>query len=304
MKTGKILVLTFAFLVMVTTAGAVDSTSLQFLKLGIGARGIGMGEAFTAVSDDATALYWNPAGLARVKGHEFTFNQAIMFADISYSYVGYVHKLGEEMGIGVSLMFLNAGSIDETTEEFPTGTGESLDVGNTGFGISFSRGFYKRAFIGGSFKYVNEKLGDVSGTGFALDMGILFLISDYINVGLVLQNTGPGVKYTDTTEDLPRNLKMGICYRLANWKDHRLIGAADLIKTIDEDIRYNIGFEYLIKDFVALRTGYKGNLDEEGICAGFGIKHGLGNINLKVDYSYSDMQYLDDIHRISIGLGF
>src|SRR5580700_4787066 len=56
------------------TSGAVETAS--FLNVGVGARGLGMGGAYTALGDDADAIYWNPAGLAQVSGHEFQASDA------------------------------------------------------------------------------------------------------------------------------------------------------------------------------------------------------------------------------------
>ncbi|MCK5598675.1 PorV/PorQ family protein [bacterium] len=286
----------FIVMFLVFAYGISASTSLQFLKLGISARSCGMGEAFTAVANDASAIYWNPAGIIQSQKHQIIFNQAMLFSGVSYTNLGYSQRFGTDKAFGLAFSYLAAGTVEETTEEFKDGTGESLSVNNMRVSLAYSQSFSKRVFLGGSFKFMSETLGDISGSGMAFDFGLLFIVNNHINLGMVLQNIGTGVSYPNLTEELPKNLKLGIAFRLIKWKDNKLIGSIDLIKTIDEDLRYNVGFEYLLKNMIFLRAGYKGNLDEEGICAGLGVKLKM----VQIDYSYSAMRYINDAHRFSL----
>ena len=100
------------------------TTAAQFLKIGIGARSIGMGGAFTAVADDISALYWNPAGLARMGGGQASFNHVNWIADVQYEAASAAVAVDGLGTLAVGFSATNVGDMDVTTTSMPEGTGE------------------------------------------------------------------------------------------------------------------------------------------------------------------------------------
>src|SRR5438105_3412392 len=96
-------------------SGARGTTTANFLKLGVGARAVAMGEAYSAVADDATALYWNPAGLARIAKDSAAFMHAPYLASTFYDYGAYGHRLGNQ-AFAAGVQYFSAGSIDQTDQ--------------------------------------------------------------------------------------------------------------------------------------------------------------------------------------------
>ena len=112
-----------AFTQQVTKTG---TTAAKFLSIGIGPRAISMGGAFTSIANDASAIYWNPAGIAYTDQFQGFFTNTSLFAGISLNYVGLIVPGGDVGNFAASVTAVNYGSIPVTTETQPEGTGESF----------------------------------------------------------------------------------------------------------------------------------------------------------------------------------
>src|SRR3990172_562893 len=119
----------------------VATTGYQFLEIGVSARAIGMAEAFIASVDDASAVYYNPAGLTSVPGMQITFDYLRYVADIDYAFAALAFpagKLGGNWGIG--LYALDAGDIPKTTYADPHGlSGETFGAQDFAATLSYGR---------------------------------------------------------------------------------------------------------------------------------------------------------------------
>ena len=125
----------------------VGTTAAPFLKIPVGARSVALSGAYTGLVDDATALYWNPAGIARIDRITVALNHAELFAGITHDFVGMVFPMGQNV-FGVSFIMLNSGDIEVTTVDEPMGTGESYSVSNIAAGLSFSRQLTDKFSVG------------------------------------------------------------------------------------------------------------------------------------------------------------
>ena len=137
----------------------------QFLKIEVGARAAAMGGAFVGVSDDATALFWNAAGIARIDPakSEITFNHAFWPADLNFSQAGYVFHLKRFPGaFGLQFRSLYMNPMDETTAFQPNGTGNQFDAGMMATGVTYARSFTDKFSAGGTANYIHEGLADLS----------------------------------------------------------------------------------------------------------------------------------------------
>jgi long-subunit fatty acid transport protein len=116
----------------------------QFLKISVGARGAGMGGAFVAMADDASAVFWNAAGIARIdpEKSQLSLNHANWPADLSFDQVGYVFHMKKIPGaFSVHARALTMQPMEVTTAFQPTGTGETFDAGMVAAGLTYARSF-------------------------------------------------------------------------------------------------------------------------------------------------------------------
>jgi len=129
------------------TITKVATTAAQFLKIGVGARAIGMGGSFVAEASDLSAVYWNPAGIAKLGGAAVQLNRTQYLADISYSVAAFGADLGALGAIGVSLIFLDSGDMAVRTTARPTGTGERFKVQDLALQLTYGRALTDRFSI-------------------------------------------------------------------------------------------------------------------------------------------------------------
>lgn len=276
------------------------TTAADFLKIGIGARPAGLGEAFCAIADDVNAAYWNPAGLAQVKEFQFTTIYKHWFEDIKSGCLGYLHPGDKDaITMGVWMTYMDEGSMQEIKNDRTTGgTFKAEDIGIT---VSFAQALKKEFLAGANLKYIQQKIAGVSGSSIAGDIGLIYKPTKFINLGLVVQNIGSKIKFVKEGFPLPLNLKTGISY-----KNKWIILALDANKPIDNDPLICLGLESKIANIVALRVGYKYQTKNQkldlyesasvGFTGGFGL--GFGNTYF-LDYAYVPYGDLGDTHRIS-----
>lgn len=123
------------------------TTAAQVLKFNVGPRAVGMGGAFTALSDDITAMYWNPGGTANINSNEAFFNHSTLYADIGYDYAALASHLTDFGTLGAFVSVLSMNEMKVRTENQPEGTGEFFDAGALVIGLNFpvsNRRFFNR----------------------------------------------------------------------------------------------------------------------------------------------------------------
>lgn len=285
----KILIVMTALLFLgagVSTAqefAKVGTAGAQFLKIGVGSRGIAMGEAYDAVCNDASAIFWNPAGLAFVKNSSALFGHANWIADIKYDAAAYAYNLGMYGVVGISAAYLNSGDMEETTVEMQEGTGSYFSTSNLMFGASYARMLTDRFSIGGNLKYVEEKLANEKATAWGVDLGILYYTGfRSLRLGMSIRNFGPELQFSGTYKDydngnwvldpttqkpqqkeylpyhMPMTFKISLAYDLIEKENQFLTLAADLAHPNDNVERLNLGAELKLMKLLAIRLGYTG----------------------------------------------
>lgn len=246
-----ITILTFAGLLMQTTEGLAQgpgSAGLPFLLIAPGARAAGMGESFVSIADDATATYWNTAGMAFQERTQIALMHANwlpqLASDLYYDYATVVHPLKNVGTVGLAVTYINLGEQVITGEEGPEplGTFSSNELAIAG---SFSTKIGKNNSVGIGLKFIYSNLspqsagaqeGDGRTTGFALDLGYLHknLLIKKLNFGVNLTNLGPKVTYIDAeqADPLPTNLHLGFSYHLINQQFNSLRLATEVTRLI------------------------------------------------------------------------
>ncbi|MDO9548521.1 MAG: PorV/PorQ family protein [Candidatus Marinimicrobia bacterium] len=305
----------------------VATAVAQFLEIGLGARATGMGEAVTAITNDAGSVFWNPAGLADVDGRSLFSAYNTWPAGISIGGLSAAMKLGNIGTFAVSTVYLVTDDMEITTIDFPEGTGEYFNISNYSLGLTYSRYLTDKVSVGVTTKLVHEGYWDYSYSSWAIDLGTLYRTGFRgLNIAMSILNFGPEVKfsgnYIDYSDDksyaadpqkpktfdkysLPVNFRFGVSMYLIDTDIHRLISAFDMVHPNNNLEQYNLGFEYSMNKMFYLRSGYRFNTDEGGLSLGAGIDLKMGeSLNLRTDYSYADMGILKSIHRFSLGIDF
>ena len=181
---------------------AYGTTSAEFLLLGAGARGTALGGSFAAIATDISSLYYNPAGAALIERAGVTIGTYDYVAETRYSWGGVAFPLsGGSRAIGFQLGTFGFDDQPVYTEENPNGTGATYSVNQTFVGATFAQNFSDRFSAGITAKYIDDRLGTVSGSAFAVDFGTNFhatLNNHPVKFSFVLSNLGSNLKYEGT----------------------------------------------------------------------------------------------------------
>jgi hypothetical protein len=277
----------------------------QFLKIGVGARAEAMGGAFVGVADDASALFWNAAGIARIDPDksEFSFNHAVWPADLQFTQAGYVFHVKRFPGaFGLSVRSLYMDPMIETTAYQPNGTGNTFDAGMMTAGFSYARSFTDKFSAGGTIHFIHEGLAEFSQQTYAVDVGTLYDVGAMgMRIGMAISNIGSQITFIQRNGRVPGIFRVGTSMNLLQTGDQKLLGSFEFSHPPDNAERLNVGAEYSFQKFVFLRGGYNLNYDAEGLAggAGFHIPVSVAG-QADVDYAYTDMKDLGGAHRFSI----
>lgn len=231
-----------------TLAAGVSQATLLFLKIAPGARPGGMGEAFVAVADDATATWWNPAGLAFQHKSEVTMMYSrwlpqFQLSDLYYAFVSGIYEVPEWGTFGGNLVFLNLGETIRTDASGrELGTFSSYEVALTGsYGAlindNMSMGVgLKLAYSNLSPVGAGSESGKGTATAVATDIGLLYKTTFMpgLSLGANLSNMGPKVSYIDRAQadPLPTTLKFGFAYKILDQEYNKLTILSDLDKEL------------------------------------------------------------------------
>jgi hypothetical protein len=308
----------------------VGTTAAPFLGIAVGPRAIGLGGAFVAVASDVSTLYWNPAGASRIGKSEVMVSHTQWIFGTSFDWIGVMIALDRNNSIGVSLTQLDYGEEEVTTIDFPEGTGEKWGASDLAIGISYARNLTDRFSVGGTVKFIHQKIWNERAIGFALDFGVLF-ITEFrgLKLGATIANFGtemrldgkdlfvqhdldpeaggnnPAISAKLRTDSwpLPLLFRVGASIDLINGESNRVVLAVDALHPNDNTESLNLGLEYTFRDFIYVRVGYKSLFQkdsQEGLTAGVGLSYKVGGVRVKFDYAYQDFGILKNIQNFAL----
>lgn len=272
--------------------------AMTFLKIGVGAKAIGMGESQVAATDDLYASFWNPAGLSKLEKPQLALMHNEWFAEINQEFVGIALPIGKSNTVGISANFLSFGDIQGRDQD--GNLTEIFHPYDLAMVLSYARGFGKTLAAGINAKYIREQISDENGIGIAFDFGGLYSFSNVpLSFGINAQNVGPRVKYVEDAFQLPFVLRVGTAYRLFN--DDAIL-TLDFIRPTDNDNAFAAGIGYTIANILQIRTGYKYQLggNDLGAISGLTGGFGLSLLRFQVDYALVSFGDLGLTHRLSL----
>lgn len=285
----------------------VGTIGAQFLKIGIGARATAMGGSFVAIADDPSAVYWNPAGIARIPSRALSISHASWFADVEMVHAAYVFNVPFIPGA----MAVQARSVamDEQpvrTVFRPDGDGTTYDAGDVALGFTYARSLTDKFSTGITFHYLQSTLATWTASATAFDFGTLY-DTGYrsLTIGMSIQSIGSEMVYIEDPVKLPTIFRVGMAMNLLDKGSHKLLASGEFQHPPDNEERANAGIEYSIGKFAFLRGGYyfRYDLERFGLGGGVRIPTGIG-IDAQVDYSYTENTELPSVHRIGFDFYF
>ena len=278
-------------------------TVLTFLKLGAGARATSLGEAYVSVADDASATYWNPAGLLGIERNDVMGTHHAWLQDLNHEFVGFGLHRGRH-AFGVSFIGLYTSDIEARDE---TGAYSGMfGFSNNAFSGSYAFQLTSDIGVGGTVRYVRESLvgtpeGDFSLSGISFDLGGQWKTPlRGVTAGAVLRHLGGTMSYDlagAQSFDLPTALQGGIAYRRPDVAGGALTLAADALAARGDDVSFRAGAEYAYRGQFLMGAGVKSGLDNENVSVGVGYEN-----KIRVHYAFTPIQSdLGSSHRISVG---
>ncbi len=312
-----------------TTAGAM-------LEIAVGARAEAMGGAFTAIADDPSALYWNPAGITQIKSMAVQFTNTKWLVDTKFNSLDLIIPIPSVgSSLGFHLAMLDYGSNPVRTVFRPEGTGETYDANDYVAALYWAMGVTDRISVALGAKYFHQQIWHVQGSIIAADLSILFETPlEGLRLAGVISNLGTdfalsgrdltriidvdGRKDQDFNDDnvpiqlatenyaLPLLFRFGMAYKWEFNEKTSLQFAGNLNHPNNDVETVDLGVEGRFFNAVFLRAGYHSLFADyaaDGLTLGAGLNYKiLGALTFTVDYAWSDWDQFKPVNRFSIGI--
>ncbi len=282
----KLIIITIILLPIILAAQSnVGTAGFMFMMMTPTARGAAMGNALTALADDGSALYHNPAGIAMVRsilvkeGDSSYYQRALHLAPIKvavggtkyvagiyHTYVGISYPVSQSIGtIGFQTIYLGTDDMEETA---PPGfglpvdslgrTGRTFKAGDMAIGLSYARMLTDKFSLGLSLKYLQSNIHDYSASQVVFDVGMLYDTHfKTIMIGIVMMNFGGSAKYITEEFNMPQDFRLGISFTPLKSGYHKIVCDMEISHPNHLDDRFFLGSEYSFNNMLFLRLGLK-----------------------------------------------
>lgn len=274
-------------------AASAGAQPFSFLGLDSSARAAALGGAYTAISDDANALQYNPAGLGRLTRNEASFMHNLYFQSAAQDHAAVAFL----PGFGLSADVLNYGTLTRTTYSSPDGNQGTFSISDTALSAGYGRAFGPLA-LGAAGKWLRESNDGTVGTAVAADAGALLDVpgAPGLRLGAAAQNIGGRVRFQSDGEALPATVRAGAAWSFAAFGQDNVL-AVDGFKEGTDRARLSAGAETVAGGSLALRAGFTTRND-----AGIGLSAGVGwrGQAWAIDYALAPYGDLGLTHRVGL----
>ncbi len=290
----------------------------EFLNIGVGVKARVVGNAFTALADDPTASYWNPAGIYWQNNLSFNLMHSEEFSgNLKYDAVSGIYPLDESKKFGFLITRTGISGIplteladpeDTLSVHNPPHVYKYVDDADYVIYLAFSSLAYHKLSFGVTSKLVYRSIGDIKATGIGMDAGLLFKPVPSINIGLTLRDIiGTTIWWKDgQTEVVSPNILAGFAYKfvfpIINVNSTLSLQSDIMFEGRKEASQLNIGstsFDFhggLLLD-VAPFLSIGGGMNQNNFTTGILVSY----MNYSLQYAFENNSDLDNIHRLSIG---
>jgi len=295
----------------------VGTAGAQFLRIPVGARSAALGQAGVAAAVDASGLFWNPASIMQTSGRRgLFFSHTEYTAGIDIEHAAY-HVRHQDWGFGVSAGVLRSGDIPRTTEFHQEGTGQTFTANTIVLGLTFTRAMTDRFAMGGTLKFYQENLDDVSIRSMLMDVGVLYYVGvGDLRIGFAVKNFGPDLQPGGSPDEAfgyetpsdyqsfaaPTSGSFGTAYTWTLSRHVTLMTTADFHHPADYSESFRFGSELGLGPALRLRGGYETNRDVGGLSTGFGVAVTRDHWGINLDYALRGMGAFGTIHMVSVDL--
>ena len=319
---------------MVYGVNKTGTTAAKFLSIEVGSNAVGMGGAYTSIANDATAMYWNPAGLSFHDTKEVYFNHANWIADISFDYFGITFPMNNKSVLGFNITSVTMDEM-EVTRYGNENTGETFRAADYAIGSTYALDLTDRFSVGFNGKYIQQSIANSHAKGIAIDIGTLFITPFGFTLGTSISNFGPKLRMTgddlligaDVDEnidgnnesvtgvlstdyfDLPLVLRIGVSDQFQMGPRNQIIISADAISPNDNANYINAGLKLQLLDgLISLYAGanslFLDNAESEfSFGGGITIPQILNN-SLSVHFTHEQMKFLGNSQQLSISFNY
>ena len=309
-------------------------TGAAFLKVGVGAREAALGSAVTSISNDANQIFWNPAGTALNADQKVnaSFSYGSWIGDIGYTAAAAAYNLGSSGTITAGVQAFGVSGIPANRQNGYTdpilqgqvtdpNTTDTYDFQDLALSVAYAKTFNDRLALGATAKVINESIDGVNATAVGFDFGSVYNIGlNGWKVSARLNNLGSSMTYYNQANPLPLNFSIGTSINPVDTEQLRVMLAVDATKQQDSQQLIFGGAEVSFYDLLFLRGGYKFNYSGandggndsrdaidttiENYSLGGGIQYAIANKPVAIDYAYTGMSLFNNVHRISLRVGF
>jgi len=290
------------------TNARLSSTGFGFLKLTTNARAVAMGDAYSAVGNDISAIFYNPAGLTQMETTRAAVGSYTNWiVGSSLGTAAFAIKTGVAT-FGVSAVFFNSETFEETTSQNPQGTGNMVNTSDVALGFTISKQLTDKLSFGAQIRYIKEDLILIDFSTVDINFGTVFFTGyKSTRLSMALRNLGADAVVVAQDARVPTTFYLaGAGEIYGNLGDpFSLTVSAEQAFFTDYKARYYVGGEAWIENSFALRAGYKTGHSNESWSVGAGLKHSMGDQNISIDVSLSNAESLEETPiRLSVGYGF
>jgi hypothetical protein len=282
------------------------TAGLQFLKIPVNARDAALGDASTSLTNDASAMFVNPGGLAFATQPQGYLSHGQWLAGSRLDAAAVSLPAGSFV-FGVSLVRFAIEEFEETTVQQPGGTGRMVSAGDIAVGLAASRRFTDRLTIGLQLRFVQEELDDQALSNILFDVGAVYYTGFHnLRLAFALQHFGPDMRLFDQNYRTPLLFRVSAGEDFLLLEDHRLTSAVDLIHPTDNNEWVSWGVEYEFLKSFSLRAGYRFGVEKGNLAFGAGIKSPeFGSVAVSFDYAYSKFDAVfGGTQRLTLGVAF
>lgn len=306
-------------------------TGMKFLSVSLDPRASALSDAMTTVQNNSASMLYNPSAMAEMdRMVDYSFGTTRWIADINYIHGTAALNLfdGQYGVIGLSLVAVDYGEFNGTI--VANNDDGYIDVGTykptaIAIGVGYAKALSQKFSIGGNIRFVRQSMGtsvvtlDASGNAvskehkaevLSFDFGMLYHTGfKSLDFGMSIRNFSKEIKYIDESFQLPLTFKIGLSMNLIDLTEidrgmHSLLLAVDAAHPRDYPEQVSIGMEYTFLNTFSIRGGYTFPTDEQEFSAGVGFKQELSDVNFSIDYSYTPFGIFDNVHRVSINIGY